>query len=198
MADPVLDANGNPVVPPVVAPPVLNDREANLRAELAAERVRANGLQASLGEITNQLNATKESIPTLIAAEVGKVTPAVQALQTKLIDAEIKAEAAAAGLVDMDLLPLIDKATIKFDDAGAIIGVKEAIDAKKAAKPDWFKPAQAAVTTTTAVKTTGAGATPAPNGTGVATPVPVAALDKKDYTKFKAEQLALLKGAARN
>ena len=55
--------------------------------------------------------------------------------------AGLKAHAAAVGIVDPDVLKLLDlkAAGVALDDAGEVLGAKEAIEALKAAKPWAFK-----------------------------------------------------------
>ncbi len=54
------------------------------------------------------------------------------------VDAELKAAAFAAGLVDIDLVSLIKRDGITIAADGSITGIPEAIAAFKAAKPQYF------------------------------------------------------------
>ena len=59
----------------------------------------------------------------------------------RLMRAGLKAHAASAGIVDPDVLQLLDlkEAGVRLDEAGEVVGAKEAIEALKAAKPWAFK-----------------------------------------------------------
>ncbi len=179
-----------------------SDREANLRAELAAERVAKNALQGTIASLTGEINTLKETIPATVTAEVGKVTAKLTQLQERLVGAEIKAAAAGAGLVDMDLLPLLDKTGIKLDDNNNVVGVTEAFEALKGKKPEWFKPAATATTTTTqttgAVRSTGAAAPPAVITAGASGGVNIGAMSKAEYATYKANLLKGMRTGATN
>ena len=70
-----------------------------------------------------------------------KLAEAERAGNERLMRAGLKAHAAASGIVDLDVLKLLDlKASgVALDDAGEVLGAKEAIAALKAAKPWAFK-----------------------------------------------------------
>ena len=59
----------------------------------------------------------------------------------RLMRAGLKAHAASAGIVDPDVLKLLDlkQAGVRLDEEGEVLGAKEAIEALKAAKPWAFK-----------------------------------------------------------
>jgi len=56
----------------------------------------------------------------------------------KWVDAEIKAQAVAAGIKDIDFVKLIDKSSVKIDEKGDLIGINEVINDFKTRKPDLF------------------------------------------------------------
>lgn len=55
------------------------------------------------------------------------------------MEAEIKAAALAAGLVDVDLVPLIRRDGVIVAADGSITGIPEAIAAFKTSKPSYFR-----------------------------------------------------------
>ena len=59
----------------------------------------------------------------------------------RLMRAGLKAHAMSAGIVDPDVLKLIDLGTsgVRLDEAGEVVGAEQAIEALKAAKPWAFK-----------------------------------------------------------
>jgi len=110
--------------------------------------------------------------------------------QDRMVTAELKAAAIAAGLVDLDLVKLIDRAEIKIGDDGEIEGIEAAVAKFKEAKPRFFQAAEAA-------------APPPPKKTGEPVPpktgnniVPIRELSKADYEKRKAEFRSKLRGRA--
>ncbi len=73
--------------------------------------------------------------------KLAAVEAAARTGNERLMRAGLKAHAIAAGIVDPDVLKLLDlKDTgLRLDEAGDVVGAKEAIDALKAAKPWAFK-----------------------------------------------------------
>ena len=59
----------------------------------------------------------------------------------RLMRAGLKAHAVSAGIVDTDVLKLLDpkESGVRLDEEGDVVGAKEAIEALKAAKPWAFK-----------------------------------------------------------
>ncbi|MTI83446.1 MAG: hypothetical protein FH756_05950 [Firmicutes bacterium] len=61
---------------------------------------------------------------------------ALEAANTRLINAEIKVFATQAGFVDpADAVALVDRSSLEVDDKGNVNGAKEAVDALAKAKP---------------------------------------------------------------
>ena len=100
----------------------------------ALMRDRARDSEATLAEAKRQL-AEAETV----ASE--RVKAAERAGQDRLIRAELKAFGLAAGIVDVDVLRLIDlkSSGVKLDESGEVVRAKEAVEALKAAKPWAFK-----------------------------------------------------------
>lgn len=61
-----------------------------------------------------------------------------QAVESKFVDAKLESLAISAGITDVDLVKLIDKSNVKLNEAGEIIGLTEAVQAFKQAKPNFF------------------------------------------------------------
>lgn len=67
------------------------------------------------------------------------VTKLADKLDARAIAQQLKREAEAQGLVDMDLLAFVDKGIVKVTEDGDVHGAKEAILALKEKKPFAFK-----------------------------------------------------------
>jgi hypothetical protein len=176
-------SGGTPPAPPPAEPP--RSREADLRAELAAERVSKRDLETRLTEIQTRHTKLEGDLPAKIEAEVTKVTAKLTKMQGRIIDAELRATGTEFGIQDPDLLlhPLLDRTGIKVDDEGVVTGIKEAFEALKTKKPDWFKPLTAPVPATP--PRTGAPTPPNPGGTPPA-PTSVDKLTPEQYREHKA------------
>lgn len=179
--------------------------ESELRAEAAANRVARQQAEEAAERTRRELAAAQAAADQRVQDEAAKYTPKITKLQGTLVNAELKAAAAAAGLVDMDLLhlPALDRTKISVDEDGNVTGVQEALDAFKAAKPDYFRVPAAGGTS--GGGTGGAGGTPAPGGqpaprqTGSgANPQPAGGNPVVDVTKMsKAEYADYRRGMAR-
>lgn len=112
---------------------------AETRAESASRRIRLQDMEDNLtranqakDEAERKLAEQQAERDRASAARLGKV-------RQKAIDTELRAQAAAAGLRDLDLLALVDRKAIKFsDDDETIEGVTEALAAFKERKPEYF------------------------------------------------------------
>jgi len=175
-----------------------NQRVADLRAELAAERVARKDVADKLVVAQTELASHKTEVDSKVQTEVGKVTAKLTKLQEKLINAELRAKAKELGLKDVDLLlhPLLDRTKIKLGDDDEVTGIKEAFDDLKVKKPEWFETTATSAgtsgatggtgggTTTPPVKT-GAAAPPAAGGTGGASAIDVRKMTPEQYTAHK-------------
>jgi hypothetical protein len=133
-----------PAPPRAVADPSaevsrLQGEIANVRAEAAAHRVNERTAkeqvavaEARIAELTTESTRREE------AARAEGVT-AANTWKGRAMEAELKAAALSAGLVDVDLLPLIKREGIVTAADGSITGIPEAIAAFKAAKPTYFR-----------------------------------------------------------
>jgi hypothetical protein len=62
----------------------------------------------------------------------------VAGLKARLLQAELKAEAIRAGMVDLDGVKLIDPASVRVDEAGGLVDGAGLMKALRAAKPWLF------------------------------------------------------------
>jgi hypothetical protein len=188
----------DPTPTPAPAPaPEPRQREADLRAELAAERVAHRGTTEKVTALTADLEKVRGEIETKVKAAEDKILPKLTKLQKKLVESELKVQAASLDLQDPDLIlhPLLDRSAIQVSDEGEVSGVKEALEKLKTAKPEWFKkPAAAAATTTTTTATTG-GAAPSPSSSAP-TITNVKDMTKEQYDAFRKEQLRRIRQAS--
>jgi hypothetical protein len=182
-----------PPAPPAPEPP--RSREADLRAELAAERVSKRDLEGKLTELSAKYVTLETSTPVKIATEVDKEKARVTKMQGRIIDAELRAAGTELGIQDPDLLlhPLLDRSAIKVDDEGVVTGVKEAFEALKTKKPDWFKPPAGSPPPPPA--RTGNPTPPNPGGTPPA-PTDVTKMTPEQYKEHKAQMRRSLRAVS--
>ena len=93
-------------------------------------------------KVTNEeletIKAKADSEKQELASKVENASKEKNVFEQKYIDAELKAQAVAAGIKDIDLVKLIDKKDIKLDENGNVTGIDTAITEFKTKKPDWF------------------------------------------------------------
>jgi hypothetical protein len=209
----ITEPNTQTTQPPTQQQPAVqteHQRVADLRAELAAERVSKRDLETKISNAQREYETFKTEAEAQRTKAVETESGKGAKLRTKLIDAELRGKAAELGVADPDLLlhPLLDRTGIKVDDEGNVTGVAEALEGLKTKKPEWFK--QTTTTTTTGVTTTAGGATAttagggatttttgaaAPAGGGATAVVHVSKMNKQQYEVFKAEQRKKLRAA---
>lgn len=122
----------------------------------------------------------------------------------RFIKAEVKAAAIEAGLIDHDLIALIDIAGVKFDEQSNLVGVQEAVNNFKSKKPAFFKQANGANDGAKS-GTGGAGATSTastgsgrrPEEGGAPGPKDVRKLSKDEYRQAKRAELSKLRTLGR-
>lgn len=129
-----------PVAPTAATPPLsveafLDAIEKRVqRAESGAVRSFAQQHGTSEQELTNLLKAEQEKRRGADAQR--QIDAANERANSVMIAAETKIMCAEMGFVDSDVAyQLMDKTAIKVDDNGKVTGVKEALEALKAAKP---------------------------------------------------------------
>ena len=112
--------------------------DADWRAEVAAQRVRAEQAESAIAQKERDIEAARADAERRVQEATAQYQTREQQLQGKLIDTALGAAARAAGLVDTDLLPLMDRSGVKLDADGNVQGINEAIEAFKAKKPAFF------------------------------------------------------------
>ena len=194
-----------PAPPPPPAPPAgiktvaeLETELANVRAEAAAHRISKNEAKDQAAALQTQIDQVKADVQRQVDAARGESSAKFTQLKGRLQDTAIKAEAAAAGLLDMDLIPLVDRAGITIDDDGNVAGVKEAIEKFKTAKPSYFRAAGAGGTSPPPPPPPATGQTGTPPAPAGGTPpsnvreLPKDAAGRAEYNRRKAEAIAAL------
>lgn len=178
MADP------DPAPAPAPAPdPPTRRNEADLRAEAAAERIAKKQALEQVMDLRTKLEELTAQTEAKVTAGVSKITAKLTKIQARVVEAELKVAAQAAGLQDLDLLPLVDRAKILLTDDDEVTGVKEAIEELKVKKPDWFKAA-----VITAPATGNPPPLPAGGGTGGGT-LDAKKMTPAEYAAFKRKTL---------
>lgn len=120
--------------------------KAELRAEAAAYRIEMRKAQEALAEMTKEREAALASVEAKVAEKAKEFEPRLTRLQQRLLQAELKTHAVAAGIEDLDVLPLLEGVTglrVTLDDAGDVVGAEAAIAKFKELKPGFFKSAGA-------------------------------------------------------
>jgi colicin import membrane protein len=119
-----------------------------LRREKADAETAAKALQKEKDDREAEEAKKRGDYEKLLAAkdkELAKARDEFNAELTKrdqrLVRTELRAEATAAGIIDPDLISLVDMDLVKFED-GELKGAKTAIEALKNAKPHLFKKAE--------------------------------------------------------
>lgn len=180
-----------PTVTPAPAGETLEQAKARLNAEAAAWRIQAQQATTRAteleGQLTNERTASQQRIDETARTERARA----EALKPKIVDAELKAALANAGVLDPDLVGLVPRNGIAIDENGNATGVKEAVDAFKAAKPQFFR-APGDATPLPAVRQSGSPAAPPANP--IATPPDARGMDPKAYNDFKQGMRRRLRG----
>ena len=143
-----------PAAPPAPAPPPryveptqrsapdLERELADTRAEAAARRVDARTAREEADRAREEAARIRQEADARVAAAEAAGNQRAERFRQKAIDAELRAAAANAGLVDLDLLPLISREGVAADDDGNVAGVAEAVERFRAAKPTYFRGAE--------------------------------------------------------
>jgi hypothetical protein len=127
-----------------------------------------------------------------VAAAQATAAQATSVFKDRTRDAELRAAALGAGLVDLDLLPLIDKTGITVGDDGTVSGITEAIAKFKEKKPTYFGTPGAPPAPTPPRQSGSPVPPPAPGPTPG--PTPVGGQSAKDYKASKGAAIASLRG----
>ncbi len=129
------------VVEPVEPPGGNRDNISTVRAEAAAERVRRRELQGEVERLNAQTTSLQAELAEARSSTNTEAQTRITRLEQRTIDSELRAWAAHEGIVDLDLLPLINKQAVTIDADGNVTGAGEAVAAFKAAKPSYFRQA---------------------------------------------------------
>lgn len=127
------------------------------RAERGVVKSFAEQYGMTDAEINAILTKAKQDKAKEIPADVqAKIDAKEQAINDRLIKAEIQTAGSAMGLVDVDTaMQIIGRDKITIDDNGAVNGVQEALDALKESKPYFFCVQPTGATATVGAKLTG-------------------------------------------
>ena len=178
-----------PAPPPAPRPPAASDDPAALRAEAAAYRVDARTARDQLAAAQAETERVRLEAEQRVTAATTTAQQTTQVFKNCTRDAELKAAALQEGLVDQDLIGLIDKTGIVVGDDGTVTGVTEAVAAFKVKKPSYFTAPSAPPT-----RRIGDPTPPPPINPGPPAPTDVRAQSKADYEAAKRAATASLRG----
>lgn len=117
----------------------LSDRDIKWRARCKLKTEELESVKARTDKERSDLNTT-----------IGNLNKERQGMEQKLIDAKLENAAITAGINDVDFVKLIDRSSIKIDENGNYVGLREAVEAFKASKPACFGVAKQSSTSTNA------------------------------------------------
>jgi len=89
-------------------------------------------------ELETKLKAAEESAAQAAQAAEARVKEGEAALERRLVQAELKAHAIKAGLVDLDALVMADLSAVKLKVEGGLEGVEGVFERLREAKPYLF------------------------------------------------------------
>ena len=112
---------------------------ADTRAEAAARRVESRNNAEALDRERARAEQIQRDADARVAAAQETERQRTETFRRRTIDAELRAAAAAEGIQDLDLLPLITREGIAVDDDGNVTGATEAVQRFSAAKPAYFR-----------------------------------------------------------
>lgn len=121
---------------PVV--PDAKDEPKNLDPEIQARDIKWRAHAKTLAEENESLKSTLAKEKAELLSKIDHSAKAQKDLQKKVLDAEIKAHAVAAGLQDLDFVKMIDVQNIVVKEDGSIEGIQKAVEDLKMAKPILF------------------------------------------------------------
>ncbi|GAC1584283.1 MAG: hypothetical protein NVS3B5_18920 [Sphingomicrobium sp.] len=109
--------------------------EKRLRRENAAERVKRKETERELTAARQAIEAAKADVQTAVERARAEATTTAN---ERIVRAELKAAAIAAGMVDLDGLKLLNLSAVKLDDAGEVSIPEDFFAKAKEAKPYLF------------------------------------------------------------
>lgn len=185
----------DPTLPAEQRVTLLEREVADVRAEAAVNRIGRREANERIEALTGEIATTRTEIDTRVAATRQEYEPRITALTTRTIDAELRAAAIQGGLVDADLVPLIDKAGITMSpDGQTITGIPEAIARFKASKPNYFQEVRVQQPAPPPARTLGSPHTPPAPQPGGPSPTNVRTLDAGAYKDAKKSAISGLRG----
>jgi hypothetical protein len=142
------DGSASPA--PVVAPvPVMPPDDSGLSERHLLRNEAKQRREEAASAIAERDQAKADAVQAKADADV-RIAEATSTANKRIINAELRAEATKAGMVDLDALVMLDadKAGVKLSDDGAVVGAAEALAALKSAKPFLFGSAKTGNTET--------------------------------------------------
>jgi len=122
-------------------PELTKEYVAKLRKESEGHRLKAAEQQQQREALAAELSKTKADLEAAQTARVSAEKAAIDAksvADARVISVELRAAAAAAGLIDADDLRLVDASALKLNEKGEVEGTTAIVDALKASKPHLF------------------------------------------------------------
>jgi hypothetical protein len=113
----------------------LRKESANYRNQAKELQRKAEEAETKATELSDVLKVTKEEAQKALS-ETKRLN---SAFEQRVINAELKAAAMEAGLIDMDAFKMADTSKVKITDSGDVIGIKELIGDLKKEKAYLFK-----------------------------------------------------------
>jgi hypothetical protein len=123
-------------VVPVAVPKV--DEIKNLDPEIQARDVKWRAHAKSLADENESLKSVSAKEKADLLSKIDSASKAEQQLKSKVVAAELKAQAVAAGLKDLDFIKMIDTKGLIMKEDGTIEGIEKAVEELKASKPILF------------------------------------------------------------
>lgn len=172
-------------MPPDNAPdpkPVANAKHEELKETFSKEyvselRQETVGWRTKAQELEKLAKDAEEAANKKIQESELKISEATTAANARIIRSELKAFAIEAGMIDLDVLKLVDLSGVKLLDDGEVDGAKELIEKLKESKPHFFKEYKS---------TTHPGEQPKPKETKTKSAVE---MSPEEYQKHKAKLL---------
>lgn len=125
-----------PPIPPAMPTP---PQQASFSREYVTElREEAKTYRLRADEAKREADAAKAAADAAKAEAEAAKTAAEQAANDRIIRAELKAEAAKAGMVDLDGLKLADLSSVTIGEDGSVTGATELLAKLKEGKPYLF------------------------------------------------------------
>lgn len=124
------------------SPPVVTniDKKEHFSREYVHElREENKNWRVKAQEAEKMLETTKSETATKLAESQKAIETTTKASQDRIIRAELKATAIAAGMVDLDFLKLADLSQVTLSEDGEVKGADEMIEALKKNKPHFFQ-----------------------------------------------------------